>query len=59
MCRSGEDTLGKVANVDEAHDYVYADFVMRIRLKKYLSKFAFYYFRTTYFQTLIEIHKKI
>ena len=31
---------------------------MRIRLKDYNPEFAYYYFRTTYFQYLIEIYKK-
>ena len=37
---------------------VFADFTMRIRLKDYNPEFAYYYFRTTYFQYLIEIYKK-
>ncbi len=31
---------------------------MRIRLKNYNSLFAYYYFRTEYFQYLIEVNKK-
>ena len=31
---------------------------MRIRLKDYNPEFAYYYFRTSYFQYLIEIYKK-
>ena len=31
---------------------------MRIRLKDYNPEFAYYYFRTTYFQYLIEVYKK-
>ena len=31
---------------------------MRIRLKDQNSEFAYYYFRTTYFQYLIEVYKK-
>jgi len=58
MCRSGEGTIGKVAHVDETNEDVYADFVMRLSFKNYSSKFAYYFFRTTYFQSLIEIYKK-
>ena len=31
---------------------------MRIRLKNYNPKFAYYYMRSTYFQYLVEIYKK-
>lgn len=31
---------------------------MRIRLKKYNPLFAYYYFRSTYFQYLVEVNKK-
>lgn len=31
---------------------------MRIRLKNYNTTFAYFYFRTTYFQYLVEINKK-
>ena len=31
---------------------------MRIRLRNYNPEFAYFYFRTTYFQYLIEIYKK-
>ena len=31
---------------------------MRIRLKDYNQDFAYYYFRTSYFQHLIEVYKK-
>ena len=59
LARSGEGTIGKVALIDddELHG-VFADFTMRIRLKDYNPEFAYYYFRTTYFQYLIEIYKK-
>lgn len=59
LARSGEGTIGKVALIDddELHG-VFADFTMRIRLKNYNPEFAYYYFRTTYFQSLIEIYKK-
>lgn len=59
LARSGEGTIGKVALIDDDELLgVFADFTMRIRLKDYNSEFAYYYFRTTYFQYLIEIYKK-
>jgi restriction endonuclease S subunit len=59
IARSGEGTIGKVALIDdESIDGIFADFTMRIRLKDYNFLFAYYYFRTTYFQYLIEINKK-
>lgn len=59
VARSGEGTIGKVALItDEDLLGVFADFTMRVRLTKYNPTFAYYYFRTTYFQYLIEIHKK-
>lgn len=58
MARSGV-SVGKCALVeDEAVKGVYADFTMRIRLKNYNTKFAYYYFRSNYFQYLIEIYKR-
>ncbi|MCL2819236.1 MAG: hypothetical protein FWD38_00165 [Oscillospiraceae bacterium] len=59
MARSGEGTIGKVAIIDnnETHG-VFADFTMRIRLTNYNQMFAYYYMRCTYFQYLIEMHKK-
>lgn len=59
MLVSGEGTIGKVALIDDDKlQGVFADFTMRIRLKDYNPEFAYYYFRTTYFQYLIEIYKK-
>jgi restriction endonuclease S subunit len=59
MARSGEGTIGKVAIIDkEENEAVYADFTMRIRLKGYNSTFAYYYFRTDFFQYLIYTNKK-
>ena len=59
LARSGEGTIGKVALIDNVDvQGVFADFTMRIRLKNYNSEFAYYYFRTSYFQYLIEIWKK-
>lgn len=43
---------------DDELQGVFADFTMRIRLKDYNPEFAYYYFRTTYIQYLIEIYKK-
>lgn len=58
LARSGEGTIGKVALIDDSVNGVFADFTMRIRLKDYNPEFAYYYFRTSYFQYLIEIYKK-
>ena len=59
LARSGEGTIGKVALIDDDElQGVFSDFTMRIRLKDYNPEFAYYYFRTTYFQYLIEIYKK-
>ncbi|PIR73456.1 MAG: hypothetical protein COU40_02405 [Candidatus Moranbacteria bacterium CG10_big_fil_rev_8_21_14_0_10_35_21] len=59
IARSGEGTIGKVALIDDDElQGVFADFTMRIRLKNYNPLFAYYYFRTEYFQYLIEVNKK-
>lgn len=59
LARSGEGTIGKVPLIDDDNvNGVFADFTMRIRLKDYNPEFAYYYFRTSYFQYLIEIYKK-
>ncbi|SMN01724.1 Type I restriction-modification system, specificity subunit S [uncultured Candidatus Thioglobus sp.] len=59
LARSGEGTIGKVAIInDKELNGIFADFTMRIRLKNYNSLFAYYYFRTEYFQYLVEINKK-
>lgn len=58
FARSGEGTIGKVALIEENIYGIFADFTMRIRLQNILPKFAYYYFRTLYFQYLIEIYKK-
>ena len=59
VARSGV-AIGKVAIVTEEFDGVFADFTMRVRLdeKKCNPVFAYYYFRTAYFQYLIEVYKK-
>lgn len=59
MARSGEGTIGKVALIGEGETGgIFCDFIMRIKLKNYNPQFAYYYFRTSYFQYLIEIYKK-
>lgn len=59
LARSGEGTIGKVAIIDDEElQGIFADFTMRVRLKNYNSLFAYYYFRTEYFQYLVEINKK-
>ncbi len=59
IARSGEGTIGKVALInDEDLQGIFADFTMRIRLQNYNPLFAYYYFRTNYFQYLIEVNKK-
>ncbi|MFH1712877.1 MAG: hypothetical protein ABH896_01690 [Candidatus Jacksonbacteria bacterium] len=59
IARSGEGTIGKVALIDDENlQGIFADFTIRIRLKNYNPLFAYYYFRTEYFQYLIEINKK-
>ena len=59
LARSGEGTIGKVALIsDDNIRGIFADFTMRIRLKDYNPEFAYYYFRTAYFQYLIEVYKK-
>lgn len=59
IARSGEGTIGKVALIDDEDlKGVFADFTMRIRLSNYNPFFAYYYFRTDYFQYLIEVNKK-
>lgn len=59
LARSGEGTIGKVALIDSDEiNGIFSDFTMRIRLKAYNPEFAYYYFRTSYFQYLVEIYKK-
>jgi len=59
IARSGEGTIGKVALIDDEDlQGIFADFTMRIRLQNYNPLFAYYYFRTEYFQYLIEVNKK-
>lgn len=57
IARSGV-AIGKTALVKNEFAGVFADFTMRVRLSNYSPEFAYYYFRTSYFQYLIEIYKK-
>ena len=58
MARSGEGTIGKVALIEDDIKGIFADFTMRIRLENYNPYFAYYYFRTSFFQYLVEVYKK-
>jgi len=59
LARSGEGTIGKVALIeDEDVKGIFADFTMRIRLTNYNQQFAYYYFRSDFFQYLVYTHKK-
>jgi len=52
-------TIGKVALIEEEDiNGIFSNFTMRIRLSNCNPLFAYYYFRTKYFQYLIEINKK-
>ena len=57
IARSGV-AIGKTALVKTEFPGIFADFTMRVRLSNYNPEFAYYYFRTSYFQYLIEIYKK-
>lgn len=57
MTRSGV-AIGKFALIDEDVNGIFADFTMRIRLNNYNPYFAYYYFRSEYFQHLIHSNKK-
>lgn len=59
LARSGEGTIGKVSIInDDDISGIFADFTMRIRVKDCNPTFIYYYFRTEYFQYLVEINKK-
>jgi type I restriction enzyme, S subunit len=59
LARSGEGTIGKVALIeDEDLNAIFADFTQRIRLTNYNKLFAYYYFRSEFFQYLVYTHKK-
>lgn len=55
MSRSGA-AIGKFALVENDCNAIFADFTMRIRLKDVNVKFAYYFFRSAYFQHLILIY---
>lgn len=57
MTRSGV-AIGKFAVVEEEMNAIHSDFTMKIRLKNINRDFAYYYFRSIYFQYLIEINYK-
>lgn len=59
MARSGV-AIGKVAMVKELFDGIFSDFTMRIRIdeSKCNPEFVYYYFRSSFFQYLIEVYKK-
>lgn len=57
MTRSGA-AIGKFALVEDDIHAIHADFTMRIRLHNIDHHFAYYYFRSVYFQYLIEINYK-
>lgn len=59
LARSGEGTIGKVALVtDDNIQAIFADFTQRIRLDNYNQTFAYYYFRSMFFQYLVYKEKK-
>lgn len=59
LARSGEGTIGKVALVEEENiKAIFADFTQRIRLINYNTTFAYYYFRSEFFQYLVYTEKK-
>ncbi len=59
LARSGEGTIGKVALIeDEDLTAIFADFTQRIRFTNYNTLFAYYFFRSEFFQYLVYTHKK-
>ncbi|WP_417326736.1 hypothetical protein [Halarcobacter sp.] len=59
IARSGEGTIGKVALIDNQDtNAVFADFTIRVRLENYNHEFAYYFFRSVFFQHLVEHNKK-
>lgn len=57
MTRSGA-AIGKFAYIENDINAIHADFTMKIRLKDINRHFAYYYFRSIYFQYLVEINYK-
>lgn len=60
MMRSGEGGIGKVAIIKDDVKGIFCDFIIRIRFDESIinPEFAYFYFRSQYFQYLIEINKK-
>ena len=48
-------SIGKFAVVEEDMNAIHSDFTMKIRMKNINRDFAYYFFRSIYFQYLIEI----
>lgn len=60
MMRSGEGGIGKVAVIKDDVKGIFCDFIIRMRFDESVinPEFAYLYFRSQYFQYLIEINKK-
>lgn len=60
MMRSGEGGIGKVAIIKDDIKGIFCDFIIRMRFDESVinPEFAYFYFRSQYFQYLIEINKK-
>lgn len=60
MMRSGEGGIGKVAIIKNDLKGIFCDFIIRMRFDESIinPEFAYFYFRSQYFQYLIEINKK-
>lgn len=60
MMRSGEGGIGKVAIIENNIKGIFCDFIIRMRFNESIVNpyFAYYFFRSKYFQYLIEINKK-
>lgn len=60
MMRSGEGGIGKVAIIKDNIKGIFCDFIIRMRFDESIinPEFAYFYFRSKYFQYLVEINKK-
>lgn len=60
MMRSGEGGIGKVAIIKDDIKGIFCDFIIRMRFDESIinPEFAYFYFRSQYFQYLVEINKK-
>lgn len=60
MMRSGEGGIGKVAIIKDNVKGIFCDFIIRMRFDESVinPEFAYFFFRSQYFQYLIEINKK-